>query len=82
MRQVDIAEAKTALSDLVDAVRAGEDVIIERDGLPVAQLVQPKPTHDRARAEAALTAIRVIAAGLTLGPEHSVRTLIDDGRRY
>ncbi len=81
-RLVDIAAAKTALSDLIDAVQNGEDVVIERDGRPVAQLIRAVPDHDRARSAAAAEAIRAIAEGLTLGPGITIRDLIEDGRNY
>lgn len=38
MRQVNIHEAKTQLSRLIEAVEAGEEVIIARAGQPVARL--------------------------------------------
>jgi prevent-host-death family protein len=38
MRQVNIHEAKTHLSRLIDAVEAGEEIIIARAGTPVARL--------------------------------------------
>jgi len=37
--QVNILEAKTQLSRLVKAARAGEEVIIARDGVPAVRLV-------------------------------------------
>jgi prevent-host-death family protein len=37
--QVNIYEAKTHLSQLVDRAAAGEDVVIARNGRPVARLV-------------------------------------------
>lgn len=40
MRKVNIHEAKTTLSQLVEAVEAGEDVVIARAGRPVAQLTR------------------------------------------
>lgn len=40
MRKVNIHEAKTTLSQLVEAVEAGENVIIARAGRPVAQLTR------------------------------------------
>jgi prevent-host-death family protein len=45
--QVNIYEAKTRLSQLVDQAAAGEEVIIARNGRPVAQLVplQRKPVE-------------------------------------
>jgi len=38
MKQVNLYEAKTQLSRLVEAVAAGEEVIIARAGKPVARL--------------------------------------------
>ncbi|HEY0160386.1 MAG TPA: type II toxin-antitoxin system prevent-host-death family antitoxin [Thermoanaerobaculia bacterium] len=37
--QIDMHEAKTRLAELLDRVEAGEEVIIVRDGRPVARLV-------------------------------------------
>ena len=37
--QMNVAEAKGKLSQLLAAVDAGEDVIIARDGVPAARLV-------------------------------------------
>lgn len=38
-KSVGIHEAKTHLSRLINEVRAGEDIVIERRGEPVARLV-------------------------------------------
>jgi prevent-host-death family protein len=46
MKMVNIHRAKTELSRLLEAVEAGEDVIIARAGLPVARLV-PVRTDER-----------------------------------
>ncbi len=43
---VNVHRAKTELSRLLEAVEAGEDVIIARAGLPVARLV-PVRTDER-----------------------------------
>ena len=43
---VNVHQAKTELSRLLEAVEAGEDVIIARAGIPVARLV-PVRTDDR-----------------------------------
>lgn len=40
MRKVNIHEAKTTLSQLVEAAEAGERVILARAGKPVVELVQ------------------------------------------
>ena len=38
MKTVNVHEAKTTLSQLIEAVEAGEEIIIARAGKPVAQL--------------------------------------------
>jgi prevent-host-death family protein len=37
--QVNVYEAKTRLSKLLEQVEAGEDVVIARNGKPIAQLI-------------------------------------------
>lgn len=44
MTTVGVGEAKTHLSRLLRQVENGEDVVIERDGRPVARLVAVAPT--------------------------------------
>ena len=41
--QVNIHEAKSQLSKLIKAAQRGEDVIIARDGAPVARIVPVPP---------------------------------------
>lgn len=43
MRTVDIHEAKTQLSKLIEAVENGEEITIARAGRPVARLTQLQP---------------------------------------
>jgi prevent-host-death family protein len=43
MRKVNIHEAKTNLSQLVEAAEAGEKVVLARAGKPVAELVRISP---------------------------------------
>jgi prevent-host-death family protein len=43
MNQVNVYEAKTHLSRLLDRVEAGEEIIIGRAGRPVARLVPYRP---------------------------------------
>ncbi len=45
MRQVNIHEAKTRLSELIVAVEQGEEILIARNGAPVARLVPLQPGH-------------------------------------
>jgi prevent-host-death family protein len=47
-RQVNIYEAKSQLSRLVEEVEAGDEIIIARAGRPVARLVPlQRSSHDR-----------------------------------
>jgi prevent-host-death family protein len=43
MSQVGMHEAKTKLSQLVERAQAGEDIVIARNGKPVARLVPIAP---------------------------------------
>jgi prevent-host-death family protein len=42
MRTVGLAEAKAQLSALLDAVEAGEEVVITRRGQPVARVIRER----------------------------------------
>jgi prevent-host-death family protein len=44
MSQVTLEEASTRLSELIEEVEAGQEVILMRDNLPVAKLVAAVPT--------------------------------------
>ena len=49
MSTINIYEAKTTLSKLVERAAAGEDVIIARRGKPVARLTQLEPAKRKIR---------------------------------
>ena len=48
-KQVNIHEAKTGLSKLVERVEGGEEIVIARAGTPVAKLVGLKSGRGRRR---------------------------------
>ena len=79
MRTVGAFEAKTQLSNLLDIVERGEEVLITRHGKPVARLV-PAEVVDRARVSAAIDKLKALAKGHTLGGL-SWKELRDEGRR-
>lgn len=54
MRQVNIHEAKTKLSELIAAVEAGEEVVIARAGKRVARLIAEAPERKVYREPGAL----------------------------
>lgn len=47
MRLIPLADAKAHLSAVIDAVQAGEEIVITRRGRPVARLVPEKATGQR-----------------------------------
>lgn len=49
MSTINIYEAKTTLSKLVEQAAAGKDVIIARGGKPVARLTQLEPVKRKIR---------------------------------
>lgn len=79
MRTVGAFEAKTQLSNLLDVVERGEEVLITRHGKPVARLV-PAKVIDRGRVSDAIAKLRELAKGQTLGGL-SWKELRDEGRR-
>ena len=47
MQQYNVHEAKSSLSKLLDAVTAGEEVVIAKNGKPVAKLVKIPSSEKR-----------------------------------
>ncbi len=77
MVHVTVAEAKTQLSSLLDAVEAGEAVVITRRGKPIAELVPRCSVRDLLPQLAALreTLPEQKASGV-----ETMRALRDDSR--
>jgi prevent-host-death family protein len=73
-------EAKTHLSELLEKVEAGEEIIITKHGTPVAKLVPVKNEASAEQRAAAIGRIQKLAAGLSLGGL-KVKDLIAEGRR-
>ena len=81
MRKFGTFEAKNRLSALLDLVEQGEEVVITRNGKPIARL-SPATTADsdrQAKARKAAALIAKLSKGVTLG-DHTIRELIDEGR--
>jgi prevent-host-death family protein len=73
-------EAKTHLSELLDRVKAGEEVTITRHGSPVAQLVPVRNKSSREERQAAISSIRRLAEKNSLGGI-KIKHLVAEGRR-
>ncbi len=78
--QVNMAEAKARLSELVSLAEAGETVVIARAGRPAAELrvvssASRKPKHRRLGAYAHLGPLTEAEATLFLGPDPEMERL-------
>jgi len=78
MADIGAFEAKTRLSELLDRVEAGEELVIARRGRPVARLV-PVTDTQRKRSAEAVARLRVLGGRATLG-DLDWRELRDAGR--
>jgi len=78
MERIGIYDARAKLSELIERVQSGEEVVLTRHGEPVARLVPEKPR--RKRSGAAVTRIRALAKKLDVR-DVDVRKLIEEGRR-
>ncbi|RMD71562.1 MAG: type II toxin-antitoxin system Phd/YefM family antitoxin [Gammaproteobacteria bacterium] len=78
MRQVNIHEAKTHLSQLIEAVERGEEIIIARSGKPVARLCPLRKRHTP-RCPGSLKGKIRIAADFDLTPEDIVDAYYEGG---
>ena len=79
MREIGDFEAKRKLSELLDQVEAGEEVVITRGGKVVARLVPPSPRFEKESSRAAASRIRDRRKGVRLG-DLKVKDLINEGR--
>ncbi len=80
VREIGAFEAKTHLSALLDAVAAGETVIITKRGRPVARLV-PHDAADREDRERAVAALRALRRRIGWASVDEILALRDEGRR-
>jgi prevent-host-death family protein len=79
MNAVGAFDAKTHLSELLDRVQAGEEIVITRRGKPVARLspiVDEKPDFDEI-----VKRFQELRKGVTLPEGMTIKDLISEGRR-
>ena len=87
MKVVGAYEAKTHLARLLDEVARGERITITKRGKPVAELVPAfvPPTEEqkrRARKASEEWDRYRREHNITLGPDLTIKQLIEEGRRY
>jgi prevent-host-death family protein len=81
MTSFGIYEAKTHLPQLVERVAHGEEILITRHGKAVALLTAP-PKEDGLDVREIIRRMRELRKGVTLGPDLTIRQMIDEGRRF
>jgi len=79
MREVGSFEAKNKLSELLNEVEHGAEIVITRRGKPVAKLVPAEPGFDREKAKRAAAGLRETSKGLRLRGL-KIKDLINEGR--
>ena len=79
MLEVATFDAKNRLSELLDKVERGEEVVITRRGKAVARLIRVIPERDRKKAQEALDRIIERSKGTSLGGL-KIKDLINEGR--
>jgi prevent-host-death family protein len=80
MRSVGLFQAKNGLSELVERVSKGEEIMITRRGEKVAMLVPARRRAGRA-ARDVIEHIRQTRKGARLPKGYTLRQLIEEGRR-
>lgn len=80
MREVGTFEAKTHLSALLEAVSAGESLLITKRGRPVARLVPPEAA-DQDTVDAAIARLRALRKRHGSLSVEEILTFRDEGRR-
>lgn len=81
MATVGAFEAKTHLSQLLDRVERGEEIVITRHGTPVARLVPPAAKSTGAAIELLVEKIRNERQGKSLGGL-TIKELTHGGHKY
>ncbi len=75
-----IFEGKTHFSALIEQAKNGATILVTKNGQPVAQICPVDA--DKAVTARRTAAKRLLSIEATLGPDLTVRDLIDEGRRY
>jgi prevent-host-death family protein len=83
MTEIGVFDAKNKLSELLDRVERGEEVVITRRGKRVAKLVPAVSGRDRQKARKAAQALRALAKEMNLGQFdwNEWKAYRDEGRR-
>ncbi len=81
MRQVNVHEAKTHLSRLLEQVEAGEEIILARGGTPIARLTRYTPDAPAGRTPGRLKGQIVVHPGF-LEADVALEKAFGDGELF
>ncbi len=81
MKTVGSYEAKTHLPQLLERVALGEKILITKHGHAIAMLV-PAKTDKKRDVREAVQRMRELRKGVRLGPDLTIRQMIEEGRRF
>jgi prevent-host-death family protein len=81
MTSIGSYEAKTHLPELLERVAKGERILITKRGQPVAMLVPARVGKPRDVREV-IEEMKELSNGNRLGPDISIKDLIEEGRRF
>lgn len=81
MRQFTLTEAKARLSELLDLVEQGEEIVISRHGQPVARLSRELSEARKREIAEAVERLKNFPRG-KLGPGETIKGFIEEGRKY
>ncbi|WP_342270517.1 type II toxin-antitoxin system Phd/YefM family antitoxin [Rickettsia endosymbiont of Orchestes rusci] len=77
--QINLFEAKTHFSNLIQRVQDGEQITICKHNTPVAKLIPI--AEERPKIENIVEQIREFSKGKTLAP-YTIKELINEGRKW
>lgn len=78
VREIGVYEAKARLSELLDQVDSGQEVVITRRGVPVALITQPRPAGT---VDDVLGAMRAMRSRVSAG-DAITREALHEGHRW
>ncbi|NLX20365.1 MAG: type II toxin-antitoxin system prevent-host-death family antitoxin [Phycisphaerae bacterium] len=82
MITVTIEDAGGKFTELLRRAAGGEEIIITEQGKPIARLSPMSQEPDQRKFPMSLEELREWRKGITLGPDLTIKQLIEEGRRH
>lgn len=81
MTKIAADQARNDFDALIDRAAAGEEIVITDGGKPVARLL-PAETGENLRLPMSLEELKEWRKGNRLGPDLTIRELVEEGRKH